>query len=416
MLTNTYLPHVGGVARSVYRVAEALRENGHRVKVVAPEFPGESELEDADTFRVPAMQNFNGSDFSVSLPLPGLLDGMLEEFKPELLHAHHPFLLGDTAVRLASELDLPLVFTHHTMYERYTHYVGGHSTGLKKFAIQLSTEYANLCDHVIAPSESVARLIKRRGVKTPISAIPTGIDKHSFIVDASLDLRATLGIPAQAFLLGHIGRLAPEKNLNFLGKALAKYLAENGEAYALVVGSGPLERRLKRIFTLAKVMDRVKFMGVLQGQQLNQAYAAMDLFAFASRSETQGMVLAEAMAVGTPVIAVDAPGVREIVRDKTNGLLLPNQKMDAYLNALRFYGRQTAEVKKGYREAALKTAREFALDQTILQLMAVYQGLLKSHRKGSRVKSTLEPLLRRIQAEWKLLAAKASAAGSALVG
>src|SRR3954451_13463326 len=110
MMTNTYLPHVGGVARSVESFSAALRGLDHSVMVVAPEFPGMPATE-TDVVRVPAIQRFNGSDFSVRLPVPGLLDEPLERFKPDLVHAHHPFLLGDTALRVASGRGLPLVFT-----------------------------------------------------------------------------------------------------------------------------------------------------------------------------------------------------------------------------------------------------------------------------------------------------------------
>ena len=106
--------------------------------------------------RIPAIQNFNGSDFSVALPVSGLLSDTLDAFQPDIVHAHHPFLLGMTALRIARYRQLPLVFTHHTLYEQYTHYVPGDSPVLQRFAIQLVTRYANLADRVFAPSESIA--------------------------------------------------------------------------------------------------------------------------------------------------------------------------------------------------------------------------------------------------------------------
>ena len=179
MMTNTYLPHVGGVARSVDGFSRALRDEGVRVMVVAPEFPGMA-TDETDVVRVPAIQRFNGSDFSVRLPVPGLLDEPLERFQPDLIHAHHPFLLGDTALRVASARGLPLIFTHHTLYEEYTHYVSTESEAIKRFVIDLSTGYANLCDHVIAPSQSVAVLLQQRGVTSPITVVPTGVELDRF--------------------------------------------------------------------------------------------------------------------------------------------------------------------------------------------------------------------------------------------
>jgi len=170
MLTNTYLPHVGGVARSVSTFAEEFRKRGHNVLVVAPNFPGKKLPRRAEAIveRVAAIQNFNGSDFAVRLPLAAALSDRIDAFRADIIHAHHPFLLGETALRLAANRNVPVVFTHHTRYEDYTHYVGKDSPTLRHAAINLSTEFANLCDGVIAPSESIARLIAKRGVEVPV--------------------------------------------------------------------------------------------------------------------------------------------------------------------------------------------------------------------------------------------------------
>ena len=122
MMTNTYLPHVGGVARSVDSCATWLRSRAHRVLIGAPRFEGAPRREPG-VVRIPAIQHFNGSDFSVPLPITRALHRAVERFRPDLVHSHHPFLLGDTALRIAAEFDLPIVFTHHTLYERFTHYV-----------------------------------------------------------------------------------------------------------------------------------------------------------------------------------------------------------------------------------------------------------------------------------------------------
>ncbi|MDX1377149.1 MAG: glycosyltransferase, partial [Burkholderiales bacterium] len=179
MFTNTYTPHVGGVARSVDAFTRAYRALGHRVLVVAPRFEGAPPRE-TDVLRVPAVQNFNGSDFSLPFPRPGLLASTLDALQPEIVHAHHPFLLGGTALRVAAARDLPIVFTHHTMYEQYTHYVPGDSPGMQRFVIELATGYCNLCDAVIAPSETVAGLLRARGVRVRIEVLPTGVDVAAF--------------------------------------------------------------------------------------------------------------------------------------------------------------------------------------------------------------------------------------------
>ena len=164
--SNTGPPFVGGVERSLRSFAEEFRRLGHRVIMVIPEFKNAEKKED-DIIRVPAIQKFNGSDFSVPLPIPVALAKHLDDFVPHVIHSHHPFLLGDTALRIAAKHKIPVFFTHHTFYEQYTHYVPGDSPVFKRFIVALSTGYANLCDCVIAPSVSVKEEIQRRGVEVP---------------------------------------------------------------------------------------------------------------------------------------------------------------------------------------------------------------------------------------------------------
>jgi 1,2-diacylglycerol 3-alpha-glucosyltransferase len=416
MMTNTYLPHVGGVARSVDGFSRSLRDLGLQVMVVAPEFPGMPESE-TDVVRVPAIQRFNGSDFSVRLPVPGLLTDPLERFQPDLIHSHHPFLLGDTALRVASTRGLPVVFTHHTLYEEYTHYVSSESEALKRFVIDLSTGYANLCDHVIAPSQSVAALLLQRGVTAPITVIPTGVELSRFAKRSGRRFRKAQGIPADAFVAGHIGRLAPEKNLMFLARAAARFLQERPQAWFLVAGAGPLEGPMKAHFGGTGVGERVRFAGILQGRDLADAYDAMDVFAFASKSETQGMVMAEAMAAGTPVIALDASGVREVVRDGVNGRKLSVEDQDAFSAALAWYADLPAEARKAMERQALRTARSLSSEASAAKLASVYQSVIKRKAAWEVPEEGMwAGAMRRIAAEWKLLGTIAHAAGTALVG
>ena len=138
---------------------------------MAPRFDGKPPpaILERSVVRVPSLRNFNGSDFSVSLPLAAALSERLDEFKADIMHAHHPFLLGDTALRVAMNKNIPIIFTHHTRYEDYAHYVP-FPAAMREVAIELPTHFANLCDGVIAPSESLARIIRGRGVTSPICA------------------------------------------------------------------------------------------------------------------------------------------------------------------------------------------------------------------------------------------------------
>lgn len=414
MLSNTFTPHVGGVARSVEGFSKGYRQRGHRVLVVAPEFQGRSQ-DEADVVRIPAIQKFNGSDFSVVLPVSGLLSKALDVFQPDLVHAHHPYLLGMTALRLARFRALPLVFTHHTLYEQYTHYVPGNSKTLQRFVIELATHYANLCDQVFAPSESILCLLKRRGVKTPVSVVPTGVDTARFAHGSGPGFRAAIGIPATAFVVGHVGRLAPEKNLEFLAQAVASFLEFESRAHFLLVGQGPSAHAMRALFERSGLSDRLHSVGVLDYPLLTSAYRAMDVFAFASKSETQGMVLTEAMTVGVPVIALDAPGAREVVIDRRNGLLLSSETIEAFVAALRWIARLAPEGMATLRRETEKTASEWSIERTVDRALTLYQALLKTppaaRDDGYRL---WEETRRLIGAEWDILTSMADAVSTAI--
>lgn len=411
MMTNTYLPHVGGVARSVDGFSQALRARGHAVLVVAPSFSGAARRE-AGIIRVPAIQRFNGSDFSLRLPVPGLLSRALDRFEPDLVHSHHPFLLGDAALRVATRLALPLVFTHHTMYERYTHYVPGDSPALRRFVIAMAREYANLCDAVIAPSESIGRLLADRGVQAPIRAIPTGVDVDRFRRGNGARVRARLGIAPSAFVVGHVGRLAHEKNLPFLATAVAGFLRRHPDAHFLVVGAGPSADAIRAIRNGSAA--RVHLTGSLQGQDLVDAYHAMDVFAFASHTETQGMVLAEAMAAAVPVVALDAPGVREVVRDGRNGRLLPNQDAGAFAAALDQMKHALRERRDTWKREALLTATDCSLERCTDRLLDLYGGLDGSGERDRPEETPWAQVRRRLETEWEIWSGRAEAAVDSL--
>ncbi|MDN5848117.1 MAG: glycosyltransferase [Nitrococcus sp.] len=416
MMTNTYLPHVGGVARSVDAFTRAYRERGHRVLVVAPDFRDTPE-DEVDVLRIPAIQNFNGSDFSVMLPIPGYLDSALDRFRPQIIHSHHPFLVGTAALRAASLRDCPLVFTHHTMYEQYTHYVPGDSPALRRFVVQISTSYANLCDRVFAPSESIAEVLKRRGVRIPVEVIPTGVVLDQFSSGDGAFWRRRLGIPQRAFVIGHVGRLSPEKNLVFLARAVARAIRGRRDIHFLVVGGGPSASEIRRVFDAARLADRLHLPGTLIMPELADAYHAMDVFAFASLSETQGMVLAEAMAAGLPVVAVDAPGAREIVMDGYNGYLLPTVDVAAFASALRNVMALNRSQRMAWTQAVASTAGRYRLERSVDAVLRVYRALETDQPGcGPEAHEPWQANIRRFKAEWELLKGVAQAASAAASG
>ena len=414
ILTNTFTPHVGGVARSVAAFSEEYRNRGHRVLVVAPEFADMPD-DEIDVVRVPAIQNFNASDFSVALPLYAGLGEAIDGFRPDIVHSQHPFLLGMTALRIARYRELPLVFTHHTLYEQYTHYVPGDSDAMRQFVINLATRYANLCDQVFAPSESVRNLMLERGVTSPITVVPTGVRLENFAHGDGLAVRRKLAIPEDAFVVGHLGRLAPEKNLDFLTRAVADFVVSHPDAHFLVVGTGPSKDAMKSVFARSELASRLHIVGILEKQSLTDALHAMDVFAFASRSETQGMVLTEAMAAGLPVVALDAPGAREVVKDGINGRLLQEESPATFSAALHWLAGLEPERMRALHQAALETAETYSMPRSAGKALACYSAIKRrlpdapdDHDRD------WENVFAWIMAEWDILKSVAGAGDAAI--
>ncbi|HEY0634908.1 MAG TPA: glycosyltransferase [Gammaproteobacteria bacterium] len=414
ILTNTFTPHVGGVARSVTAFTEEYRKRGHRVLVVAPEFPAMPPHE-IDVVRVPAIQNFNASDFSVVLPLHPPLTATLDAFRPDIVHSQHPYLLGMTALRIARRRGLPLVFTHHTLYEQYTHYIPGDSPALKRFAIELATRYANLADQVFAPSESIRDLIQQRGVTTPIAVVPTGVHLDHFAQGDGRAFRRNTGIPEEAYVVGHLGRLAPEKNLEFLAQAVAAFVAAHPHGHFLIIGTGPSEAAIRDIFTQAGLGAHLHIVGILQQQALSDALHAMDVFAFASTSETQGMVLTEAMAAALPVVALDAAGAREVVSDRYNGRLLQEATPAAFTAALQWMAGLSGESLREMKHAALATAEAFSMPRLAEKALACYAALMAgTHAAPSKDENSWHEVVTALKTEWNILKSVAGAGDAAL--
>ncbi len=351
-------------------------------------FEGMDEDEN-DVLRIPAVQHFNGSDFSLPMPVPMTVARVLHDFRPDIVHSHHPFLLGETALRIAVSCDAPVVFTHHTRYEQYTHYLPGDSAPLKHFVIDLVNGYCNLCNAVVAPSRSIADMLLEQGVYSPVEVIPTGVDPLYFVDSKEGSWRDRFGIPKDVFVVGHVGRLAPEKNLSFLGDSVCRFLLHNPAAHFLLIGEGPAREELIAAFIRQDLQDRMHLQGVIDRRSLANAYHCMDVFAFTSQSETQGLVIAEAMAAGTPVVAIDAPGVREVVVDTENGRLLPVEELSSFVQALEWVAQLPVEERGRLRQNAYHTAEQLSLGNSVRKMLDLYSQCISIESSVPQITESL---------------------------
>lgn len=414
MFTNAYTPIVGGVERSIETFSEDMRQLGHATLVVTVAVPGTWDSTDL-IFRLPGITEIAGTQFSLRLPVPAGLRARLDRFEPDVVHSHHPFMLGDTALRVARRRELPLVFTHHTMYERYAYLFSEESAALQRVCRAIATEYANLCDLVIAPTFSIRDVIRDRGVESDIEVIPTGIDVDFYRRGDGGACREQHGIPADAFLLGYVGRVVKVKNMEFLARAAARFLQVCESAWYLVVGDGESQQRVRSILEDAGVSERVVMTGALQGAELAGAYAAMDLFGFASTTDTQGIVLVESFAAGTPVVALQAPGAVDTIEDgKTGRLLGADTDEDGFAQALCEACRHPDRVAE-WSECAAKAAEHYDRRRCAKRLLDCYESLCAANGKEAGEPSDfLDAIQERFAAEWDLLREKFAVAGQAL--
>jgi len=373
LFTNNYLPFCGGVTISVETLRRGLEARGHEVWAFAPRFPGVADASPR-IVRFPSVPAATYPEFALAVPWAPRISRLVAGLGLDVFHAHHPFLLGPAARRLARRLGRPLVFTYHTRYEKYAHYVPLTRSLVEAAALQLSTRFAARADAVIAPSVLVRDQLRARGVTVPIEVVPTGVDLTCFRPADRATARRELGLPADDPLVLYVGRLDREKSVDRVLLAFDRLGGTLSRAQLWLVGQGTETESLRRIAGRLSAGDRVHFAGVRAHESLAAWYQAADLFLFASETETQGLVLAEAAACGLPAVAVTAPGCDEVVRDGETGILTkadPAALAEAAIGLLLDAERRAA---MGVR-ARQVAEHAFDVERQITRTLDVYAGL-----------------------------------------
>jgi 1,2-diacylglycerol 3-alpha-glucosyltransferase len=370
LFTNNYLPFCGGVTISVETLRQGLEAAGHEAWVFGPRLAG---AQDPSTriVRYPSIPATTYPKFALAVPYSRRIARTFTGLDFDVVHAHHPFLLGPAARRLARRTRRPLVFTYHTRYEKYAHYVPLPLGLVEAAAIRLSAGFAARADAVLAPSTVVRDELHARGVRTPIAVVPTGIDLVRFRPGDRAAARRRLGVGEDDALVLYVGRLDREKSVDRVVVAFERIASIVASARLLLVGHGTEAERLRRMASGLSVAPRIRFLGVRPHHELAECYQAADVFLFASETETQGLVLAEAAACGLPAVAADAPGCDEVVRDGDTGILTksdPAALAEAAIGLLLDPERRRAMARRA-REVA---QREFDVRLQIDRTLAVY--------------------------------------------
>ncbi|OPX92905.1 MAG: Alpha-monoglucosyldiacylglycerol synthase [Pelotomaculum sp. PtaB.Bin104] len=319
IFTDSYLPYTSGVVRSIQTFSEELTSNGHEIFIFAPSY--RDCRKENRVFRFSSIPSPTNRDFTLAMPFSIKFKPTIKKLNLDLIHVHSPFLLGRLGARYARRLGIPLVFTFHTLYDQYVHYVPFAQSLTKDLAQRISRGFCNHCDLVIVPTTAVEDYLRKIGVSASIRVVPTGIKVMNYQSGDQNWLRRRFNLPEGEKILLFVGRLGQEKNINFLMECFAKINEEMRNTRLVLVGGGPEEEELKNKATELGVAEQVTFTGVLPPTDVVNCYAGADIFVFSSVSETQGIVIGEAKAAGLPVVAVAAFGVSEMVDDGIDGFL-----------------------------------------------------------------------------------------------
>lgn len=415
MMTNNYKPFVGGVPISIERLSESLRELGHNVFIFAPAYKGEyGEYEDS-----PFIIRYKSFPIKMGIfVVPNSFDNEIGEafarLKIDVVHTHHPVFAGNSARAMARLYNVPLLFTWHTQYEKYLHHIktwarleekarrdpGGIlgkiagtivKIGRENIVLNWVRRFANSCDEVFAPSASMKEMMLGHGVTRPVQIMPTGLPEAFYRIDEdkAAEIRKQY-LGDKKYLFCTVTRLAEEKNIAFLFEGLVALKERIGEDFKLlVIGRGPQREDMEKLVEERGLGDNVEFLGSLPNEELNAYYAAADLFLFSSKTETQGIVILEAMAGRTPVVALDANGVCDVVRNGVNGFLTDESPAHFAGAAARLL--ENPVLYKKTANNAWQTAQRYSSLSMAKMAEKAYYRVLEARSKES-VHEAVEPV------------------------
>ena len=359
---DSYKPYLSGVTNSVDLLAHELRNLGHKVYIFAPRYPGHVDT-DPDVIRFPSLPT-GYPNFRLALPYINRIPEV------DLVHSHSPFQAGLLAKYVAHKRGVPFVYTFHTLFTRYVHYARFLPEPLSKMSlVGYARQFCRRCNLIITPSKMAKRVLLSWKIKSQTAVVPTGVDLElmkSFGPGIREKLREKHTVPKNAKVLLYIGRLSKEKNLPFLLNALKKI----PDAYLVLVGGGPLFEEIKKM-----KLKNVVLTGEVGYPEVLSYYFIGDIFIFASITETQGLVLAEAKAAGLPVVALFAGGLVDTIRSGIDGYLTARNLDNFILHIKRLLDDEALRKKMG-RSARADAEERFSSKGYAQKVEALYSDLI----------------------------------------
>lgn len=390
IFSNAYRPFISGVVNSVDILRKGLLRQGHTPFVFAPEYPGYRD-EHAGVFRFRSVGLSNKVQFPIPIPFSTRLFPKIRRMGLEVVHTHHPFLLGDVGAHFAKKLNLPLIYTFHTQLEQYAHYIPFNQTVVRNVARTTVASYSRKCDLIIAPSPTIRQLLANYEVEARVQTLENAIDLSRFENVDGGRTRRLLDIPAEALVLLYAGRLGKEKNLDFLLGCFNQIAAEFPLARLVIVGDGAELCHLREMAGGLGLGRRVHFTGAVDYNDMPGYFAAADLFVMTSITEVKPLVVLEALSSGLPVVAVAACGTQDTITDGYDGLLCPCQSR-AYTELLRRALADPVGLRRMGANARC-TVRQYSIESYTSRLVQLYTELIEGKRRarGHRPPELVKP-------------------------
>jgi glycosyltransferase involved in cell wall biosynthesis len=385
MISDVALPRINGVSTSIQTFRRAFERAGHTCTLVAPEYPQAMDS-GPGTLRVASRRvPLDPEDRLMRLRPVLRLTRVLAHPRPDVVHVQTPFVAHRAGTRIARALGVPRVETYHTLFEEYLGFYAPLLPArlLRSIARALSRRQCNRMDAVVVPSAAMRERLLEYGVTRPLRVIPTGIPLREFAGGEGQRFRSRHGIAARQPLLAYIGRVAHEKNIGFLLRVLARVRAAEPGVALVIAGEGPALGALGAAARALGVADAVRFVGYLaRPGELLDCYRAADAFVFSSRTETQGLVLLEAMALGVPVVSTAVMGTRDIL-GAGRGALVAEEDESVFAGRVLELLRDPALRERLAREAR-EHARSWSDDACAERMIGLYRELIEAARPAAR--------------------------------
>ncbi|HRY82387.1 MAG TPA: glycosyltransferase [Candidatus Moranbacteria bacterium] len=405
IFTNNYLPNPYGVTRSVETFRREFEKRGHEVYIFAPSWKG-YEDKNPRVFRYPSIDIKIKFRFPLAIPYSWKLNKIIDKLDLDIIHAQHPNLLGTVAMKWARKLacrrgrKIPLIFTWHTLYDQYTNFVPFVPSKIaSNYIIKKAVKFANLADAVIVPTDSIIPIIRKWGVKDchpefisgsnkemlkqvqhdRIYVIPTGVLEEEFENADRNEIRKKYNIKDDKIVLLLVSRLTSEKNVEFIFRSMKDILKKDGVKF-LVAGDGYLKPKLQDFCKKEGIEKKVIFCGEVERKEIKNYYCASDIFLYASKSETQGMIITEAMYMGLPIVAVNATGINSLILNRGNGFLVSEDEKEFQSAVEKLI--EGKDLREKFGEVSARIAREkFTSSICAEKMLEVYKEAIRRYKK-----------------------------------